>query len=58
MKNAHAPQEIPQVRPDGDVELIGSGAGFTVPDCGCCGGILKPDVVFFGDAVPMERAQR
>lgn len=34
--------------PDGVVEL------FHVPDCESCGGILKPDVVFFGDSVPRE----
>ncbi|NJD35648.1 MAG: NAD-dependent protein deacetylase [Betaproteobacteria bacterium] len=30
-------------------------AGFRVPDCPACGGMLKPDVVFFGDSVPKER---
>ena len=27
---------------------------FTVPPCADCGGILKPQVVFFGDTVPKE----
>lgn len=31
---------------------------FKVPDCPQCSGILKPDIVFFGDNVPKERAQR
>jgi len=45
------------VRPDGDVELADV-AGFTVPPCESCGGVLKPDVVFFGENVPRERVQR
>jgi len=28
---------------------------FNVPDCPSCGGIIKPDVVFFGEPVPSER---
>jgi NAD-dependent SIR2 family protein deacetylase len=46
-----------EVRPDGDVELDDT-AGFVVPDCSSCGGVLKPDVVFFGENVPPERVQR
>lgn len=45
------------VRPDGDVELADA-AGFKVPSCSSCGGVLKPDVVFFGENVPKERVQR
>lgn len=33
--------------PDGDAELE-PGADFVVVDCTGCGGVLKPDVVFFG----------
>ena len=44
------------VRPDGDVELSTT-TGFRVPRCEC-GGVLKPDVVFFGENVPKERVQR
>ena len=40
--------------PDGDVELEET-AGFVVPPCDACGGVLKPDVVFFGENVPAER---
>lgn len=25
---------------------------FRVPECDVCGGVLKPDIVFFGDSVP------
>ncbi len=41
--------------PDGDVELTGSTDDFRVPACLACGGVLKPDVVFFGGSVPRER---
>jgi NAD-dependent SIR2 family protein deacetylase len=44
-------------RPDGDVELDET-AGFVVPDCEGCGGVLKPDVVFFGENVPPARVQQ
>ena len=30
-------------------------AGFRVPPCEACGGLLKPDVVFFGESVPKSR---
>jgi NAD-dependent SIR2 family protein deacetylase len=43
--------------PDGDADLPQDGAAFCVPDCPGCGGVLKPDVVFFGDSVPRERVQ-
>ena len=45
------------VRPDGDVELDDT-AGFVVPGCTGCGGVLKPDVVFFGENVPKPRVER
>ena len=44
----------PAVNPDGDVALEET-AGFTVADCLGCGGLLKPDVVFFGENVPKDR---
>jgi NAD-dependent SIR2 family protein deacetylase len=40
--------------PDGDV-LPESADGFVVPDCSVCGGLLKPDVVFFGEFIPAGR---
>ena len=45
------------VRPDGDVDLEET-AGFVVPACDGCGGVLKPDVVFFGENVPPARVER
>jgi NAD-dependent SIR2 family protein deacetylase len=46
-----------EVRPDGDVDL-GETSGFVVPTCSSCGGVLKPDVVFFGENVPKTRVER
>jgi NAD-dependent SIR2 family protein deacetylase len=45
------------VNPDGDVDLADVAvAGFRVVDCGFCRtGMLKPDVVFFGETVPAPR---
>jgi NAD-dependent SIR2 family protein deacetylase len=48
-----------RVAPDGDVDLDNRDySEFVVPDCPNCGGILKPDVVFFGEPVPRERVDR
>ncbi len=45
--------------PDGDAALDDVDfAAFEVPVCALCGGLLKPDVVFFGESVPGERVQR
>lgn len=42
--------------PDGDADLEHRDfSGFQVPSCPLCGGLLKPDVVFFGESVPPER---
>jgi NAD-dependent SIR2 family protein deacetylase len=41
--------------PDGDADLEIDFSDFTIADCDHCGGILKPDVVFFGDYVPKQR---
>ncbi|UPG92436.1 NAD-dependent protein deacetylase [Luteibacter aegosomatissinici] len=44
------------VAPDGDADLDGVDfRHFNVPPCLVCGGILKPDVVFFGENVPRAR---
>ncbi len=45
--------------PDGDADLEAADfSSFTVPGCVACGGLLKPDVVFFGENVPRERVER
>jgi len=41
--------------PDGDADLEVDFSRFDIADCEACGGILKPDVVFFGDYVPKQR---
>jgi NAD-dependent SIR2 family protein deacetylase len=42
--------------PDGDADLDGVDfSRFRVPPCTVCSGILKPDVVFFGENVPRAR---
>lgn len=44
------------IRPDGDVEISTERLSeFLPPTCDNCGGILKPDIVFFGDNVPRPR---
>ncbi|MGZ9928612.1 NAD-dependent protein deacetylase [Streptomyces sp. NC-S4] len=48
-----------RLNPDGDADLTDEqAAGFTVMPCSKCGGILKPDVVFFGENVPPHRVER
>jgi NAD-dependent SIR2 family protein deacetylase len=45
-----------QPAPDGDADLDAQPCGeFAVPSCARCGGVLKPDVVFFGESVPRPR---
>lgn len=47
-----------EAAPDGDADLEGRDfSGFDVPACMHCGGVLKPDVVFYGEGVPRERVQ-
>lgn len=47
-------------RPDGDIEIDEKfwEEDFHIPTCHKCNGVLKPDVVFFGDNVPKERADK
>jgi NAD-dependent SIR2 family protein deacetylase len=49
-----------EVGPDGDADLDGYDfSTFEVPNCHRCRiGILKPDVVFFGDNVPRPRVEQ
>ncbi len=46
--------------PDGHAHLADSDDldAFAVPCCRACGGVVRPDVVFFGDNVPRERVER
>ncbi|WP_217241230.1 NAD-dependent protein deacetylase [Streptomyces sp. AC555_RSS877] len=46
------------INPDGDADLTDEQVGdFRVLPCTVCGGILKPDVVFFGETVPPTRVE-
>lgn len=47
------PENI-ELNPDGDVTPE-STEGFVIPPCTVCGGMLKPEVVFFGEFVPPAR---
>lgn len=46
-----------ELRPDGDA-VVEDWRDFVVADCVACGGVLKPDVVFFGESVPKPRVER
>jgi len=50
-----------EVNPDGDAVLADDAVegpeSFQVVDCLACGGVLKPDVVFFGENVPRPRVE-
>jgi len=49
---------VTAIRADGDAELAEvDESDFNVPGCGVCGGMLKPDVVMFGESVPRARVQ-
>ena len=41
--------------PDGDADLAVDCSTFDIPVCPACDGVLKPDVVFFGESVPRDR---
>lgn len=40
-----------ELGPDGDVQIDGAGR-LIVPNCEVCGGILRPDIVYFGELIP------
>lgn len=54
--NPDWPQRFALVAPDGDSEPAQANyETFRVAPCAQCGGVLKPDVVFFGEHVPAAR---
>ena len=63
--NPHWQGRVGSIKPDGDVEIEAAGpgspagdvpeAGFHIVACQICAGMLKPDVVFFGETVPPHR---
>ena len=46
-----------EIAPDADA-VIEATAHFIVADCDRCGGLLKPEIVYFGENVPRERVDR
>jgi NAD-dependent SIR2 family protein deacetylase len=59
LRNPHWSALIADLAPDGDAELEALDfSSFQVPACARCNGVLKPDVVFFGESVPAERVRR
>nr|WP_296772228.1 Sir2 family NAD-dependent protein deacetylase [Rhodococcus sp. (in: high G+C Gram-positive bacteria)] len=49
-----APADGVEIAPDADA-VITSTAHFRMVDCEHCGGVLKPDIVYFGESVPKPR---
>ncbi|MEV0335067.1 NAD-dependent protein deacetylase [Nocardia sp. NPDC050717] len=43
-----------EVAPDADAVVADTGS-FRMVDCAHCGGLLKPDIVYFGETVPADR---
>jgi len=51
--------EVTEINPDGDAVLADERIeAFHVVDCTDCGGVLKPDVIFFGENVPPARVRQ
>ncbi|MBN4928084.1 NAD-dependent protein deacetylase [Hoyosella rhizosphaerae] len=46
-----------EIAPDADA-VVADVSSFQVVDCPRCGGILKPDIVFFGESVPKPLVER
>ena len=46
-----------EIAPDADA-VIETTSHFVVAPCERCGGLLKPDIVYFGENVPKERVER
>lgn len=51
------PAGTAEIRPDGDA-VVDDWNDFVVVGCVACGGVLKPDVVMFGESVPPPRVAR
>ena len=57
-ENADLSHYVASAAPDGDADVDDLDlSDFAVPPCDQCGGVLKPDVVFYGDNVPRPRVQ-
>jgi len=57
-ENADWHADVFRYNPDGDAELADkSHLNFRVPGCRKCDGVVKPDVVMFGESVPKDRVE-
>ncbi|ORA39875.1 NAD-dependent protein deacetylase [Mycobacterium aquaticum] len=45
------------VAPDADA-VVADTSSFVIVDCPLCGGMLKPDIVYFGENVPKDRVEQ
>ncbi len=55
-QNSEFVHAVAETAPDGDADLEHCGLEeFSVPQCEHCGGMLKPEVVFFGEGIPRPR---
>ncbi|OBC15898.1 NAD-dependent deacetylase [Mycobacterium sp. 852013-50091_SCH5140682] len=45
------------VAPDADA-VVADTSSFVIIDCPACGGMLKPDIVYFGESVPKDRVEQ
>ena len=58
-KNPKFAEITGKILPDGDAKIDNVNyQSFNVLDCPNCGGILKPDTVFFGESVPKKIVER
>ncbi|MDM7989561.1 NAD-dependent protein deacetylase [Arthrobacter sp. zg-Y877] len=51
------PRHDGEIAPDADADVVDT-EDFVVADCPVCGGMLKPDFVYFGENVPKDRVAR
>jgi NAD-dependent SIR2 family protein deacetylase len=48
--------KVQDIKPNADADIDNIDfSSLTIPSCRLCGGLLKPDVVFFGDVVPRSK---
>lgn len=57
--NGDFESRVARLAPDGDADLEGMDySTFKVPSCRRCGGMLKPDVTFYGETIPPGRTHQ
>ncbi len=57
--NPQFSRRVAAIAPDGDADLEAADFDrFRVPNCPRCGGMLKPDVTFYGETIPVVRTRR